>query len=168
MKKTVLVYGLIMGAIFISGALYMTNLLFYKNPEIKGNDFLGYVAMIIIYSLIFFGVRNYRNQYLDGFISFKKAFKTGALITLTAATFYVVVWLFYYYLFVPDFMDKYTEYVLRHAAPSELEDKTQMMNNFKTMYKNPLFVILITYAEILPLGLVVSLVSSLILKKKVH
>lgn len=166
MKKTVLIYGLIMGTVFITGALYMTDLLFYKNPDIESNDFLGYVVMIIIYSLIFFGIRNYRNHYLNGIITFKKAFKTGAMITLIASTLYVVVWLFYYYLFIPDFVDKYAEYVLRHAVPSELESKTQMIQDFKTMYKNPLFVILITYAEILPLGLIVSLISSFILKKK--
>ena len=166
MKKTVLIYGLIIGTIYITGALYMTDLLFYKNPDIKSNDFLGYVVMIIIYSLIFFGVRNYRNHHLNGVISFKKAFKTGVMITLTASTLYVVIWLFYYYLFVPDFMDKYTEYVLRHASPSELDAKTQMMNDFKTMYKNPLFIVLITYVEIFPVGLIVSLVSALILKKK--
>jgi len=166
MKKIVLTYGLIAGAIFIAGALYMTRLLFYKNPDIESNDFLGYVVMIIIYSLIFFGVRNYRNKYLNGVISFKKAFKTGTLITLTASTLYVVIWLICYYLFLPDFMDKYTEYVLRHTSPSELEVKAQMMQGFKTMYNNPLFVILITYAEILPIGLLVSLISSFILKKK--
>lgn len=71
-----------------------------------------------------------------------------------------------YFLFLPDFMDKYTEYVLRHASPAELETKTQTMQDLKTMYKNPLFVILFTYAEILPVGLIVSLISSFILKKK--
>jgi|SRR5690554_489027 len=166
MKKIVWVYGLIMGTIFITGSLYMTHLLFYKNPDIESNDLLGYVVMIIIYSLIFFGIRNYRNRYLQGVISFKQAFKTGALITLIASTVYVVVWLFYYYMFLPDFLEKYTEYVIRHAPPAELETKTQTMQHFKNMYENPLFVILITYAEILPIGLIVSLISSFSLKKK--
>lgn len=166
MKKIVWVYGLIIGIIFISGSLYMTYLLFYNNPDIKSNDFLGYAVMIIIYSLVFFGIRNYRNRYLNGFITFKKAFKTGVLITVTASTVYVGVWLFWYYTFLPDFMDKYTAYVLRHAAPSEVEAKTQMMLDFKTLYENPVFVTLLTYAEILPVGLVVSLISSFILKKK--
>ena len=82
---------------------------------------------------------------------------------------YVVVWLFYYYLFVPDYLDKYIPLVLKETAQnsaSELAAKTKEMENFKTMYKNPLFVILITYSEVLPVGLAVALISSLILKKK--
>ena len=79
---------------------------------------------------------------------------------------YVVVWMFYYYLFVPDFMDVYTTYVLENCTPGELQAKTTEMANFKEMYNNPLFVILITYSEVLPVGLVVTLISALILKKK--
>jgi len=166
MKKTVLIFGLIMGAIFTAGTIYMSELLFYKNPEIKSNDLLGYVVMVIIYSLIFIGIRNYRNNQLNGVISFKKAFKTGAMITMIASTLYVVISLVYFYKFAPDYMDKYTEYVLRHTPPAELEAKAQSMEDFKTMYENPLFVVLFTFAEILPLGLIVTLVSSLILRRK--
>ncbi len=41
-------------------------------------------------------------------------------------------------LFLPDFTDKYTEYVLRHTLPTELETRTQMMQGFYTMYENPI------------------------------
>jgi hypothetical protein len=34
------------------------------------------------------------------------------------------------------------------------------------MYKSTVFVILMTYAEILPVGLIISLISALILKRK--
>lgn len=77
-----------------------------------------------------------------------------------------MVWLFYYYLFVPDFIDVYTNYVLTTCAPEDLQAKTDQMADFKEMYKNPLFVILITYSEVLPIGLVVALVSALLLKRK--
>ena len=52
------------------------------------------------------------------------------------------------------------------ASPDELTKVTEEMNSFKEMYKNPIMVILFTYMEILPLGIVFSLVSALILKKK--
>lgn len=165
MKKTVLIFGLIIGTILCANMIVMINMM-YTSTDFKGNDILGYAAMVVLFSLIFFGVRNYRNKNLNGFISFGKAFKTGALIALVGSTMYVVVWLFYYYLFVPDFIDVYTTYVLDNCAEGDLQAKTAEMANFKEMYKNPLFVILITYSEVFPIGLVVALVSALILKKK--
>lgn len=165
MKRIILIFGAIIGTILCVNILFMVNLM-YTNTEFKGNDVLGYTAMVLLFSLIYFGVRNYRNKYLEGKITFGQAFKTGALISLLASTIYVVFWLFYYYLFVPDFIDVYTEYVLKLSTPETLEAKTTEMADFKEMYKNPLFVILITYFEVLPIGLLVALVSAFFVKKK--
>jgi hypothetical protein len=140
----------------------------YTNPGFESNDVLGYAFMVVVFSMTFFGIRNYRNKVLDGIISFGQAFKTGALIAFIGSTMYVAVWLFYYYLFVPDFMDQYTIHVLKEAARdgADLKAKTEEMAKFKDMYKSPFFVIIITYTEVLPIGLIVALVSALILKKK--
>lgn len=164
MKRNVLLYGSIIGIILCVNMVLMVNVI-YNNPTVKANDIVGYAAMVVMFSLIFFGVRNYRNKQPDGLITFGKALKTGALIALVGSTIYVIVWLFYYYLFVPDFIDAYTKRVLNTCSPSDLASKTKEMANFKEMYKNPLFVILITYFEVLPVGLAVTLVSALILKK---
>jgi hypothetical protein len=170
MKRNVLIFGLILGTILCANMIYMVHLC-YTDPDMKGNDVLGYAAMVVVFSMTFFGIRNYRNNQLDGIISFGKAFKTGALIALVGATMYVVIWLFYYYQFVPDFLDKYIPRVLEDAAqngatPAEMASTTEKMKDLREMYKNPLFVVLITYAEVLPVGLVVALISSLILKRK--
>jgi len=165
MRKTVLIFSLILGTIMCINMVILVNML-YNNPDFKGNDVLGYAAMVVVFSLIFFGVRNYRNKQLGGYISFGRAFKTGTLIALVASTMYVVAWLFYYYLFVPDFIDIYTQHVLKNTAATDLAAKTKEMADFKEMYKNPLFTILITYSEVLPVGLIVALVSAFILKKK--
>lgn len=170
MKKSILIYGCIIGVILAINLVFMVNLL-YNNPNMESNDVVGYAAMIIVFSLIFFGVRNYRNKQGEGFISFKEAFKMGAAIAFIAATMYVISWVFYYYLFVPDFMDKYAEYVLsssekKGATAATLAEQAKDMESFKHMYKNPLFVVLITYSEVLPVGLITALISALILKKK--
>lgn len=170
MKKYVLIYGLIMGSILCVNALYQANLC-YNDPDYRSNDVLGYSTLIVIFSLIFFGIRNYRNKQLNGVITFGKAFRMGAIIALTSASIYVIVWLLYYYLFVPDFLDHYIPHVLKEASRSgateaELVRKTAEMNQYKEMYKNPFFIVLATLAEVLPIGLVVALISSLILKSK--
>jgi hypothetical protein len=165
MKKIILIFGSVIGAILSINAIAHMNMI-YSNPDYKANDVLGYASLVIIFSLIYFGVRNYRNSRLGGKIGFPKAFKTGALICLVASTVYVIIGLLYYYLFVPDFIDVFTEYMIRNSPAEEVETTTAQMENFKEMYKNPLFVILITYAEVLPIGMIVALLSALIVKKK--
>jgi hypothetical protein len=167
MISIVIIFGSILGAILITNGLIMVNLLM-NNPDLDTNDVLGYAAMVVVFSLVYFGVRNYRNKRLGGFISFGKAFKAGALIALVASTIYVGIWLFYYYLFVPDFLDHYINYALRHTSEAKLAAKTREMAEYKEMYQNPLFVILISYMEVLPIGLVVALVSALIVKRKTN
>lgn len=170
MKRNVLIFGLILGTILAGNMVYMVNMI-YSSPNAETNDVVGYAAMVVVFSLTFFGIRNYRNKELSGVISLGKAFKTGALIALLGSTMYVVVWLFYYYLVVPDFMEQYTVCVLNKAtregaSASELTAKTEEMAQYKEMYKTPLFVVLLTYAEVLPIGLVVAFISALILKRK--
>lgn len=170
MKKTALVFGLINGILICSMMIYSTAAC-CKNPETKGNDVLGYASMLVAAAFIFIGIKHFRDKYQDGFISFSKAFQVGLLITLIASTMYVVVWLIDYYVFIPEFMDKYSEHVLFRAksagaTPAELAEKAKEMAEFKEMYKNPLFVVLITFVEVLPIGLIVALISAAVLKRK--
>lgn len=102
MKKTVWIFGLIIGGILAANMVAMVQMVY--SGKFKGNDFVGYAALVVIFSIIFFGIRNYKNKQNAGLISFGKAFKIGTLIAFIGSTVYVVVWLFYYYLFVPDFM----------------------------------------------------------------
>lgn len=165
MNRIVLIFGLIIGTILSINMLITVRLL-YTNPDFQGNEVVGYTAMVVLFSLIYFGVRNYRNKQLGGVISFGKAFKMGALIALVGSTIYVITWLFCYYLFVPDFFDQYMTHVLNNASPSEIAAKTKEMETYREMYKNPFFVVLFTYLEILPIGLIIALISALIVKRK--
>jgi hypothetical protein len=121
--------------------------------------------------LVYVGIRNYRDKYNGGVISFGKAFKIGAMIVLIASTIYVVAWLIDYFFFIPDFMEKFSAQELDKlkssgASQIEIDKETKEMANFTKMYKNPFFNAMMTYVEILPVGLIVTLISSLILKRK--
>ena len=52
------------------------------------------------------------------------------------------------------------------ASQIEIDKQAKEMTDFAVMYKNPFFNALMTYAEILPVGLIVTLISSFILKRK--
>ena len=170
MKKNILIYGLISG--LVVSALMAVNLsMASKNDNFDNSVLIGYASMIIAFSLVFVGIKNFRDKYNGGRISFGKAFKVGFFITLIASTIYVVVWLFEEHYFFPDFIDKYTANEIKKLNASgisatKLASKTKELEEAKEMYKNPALKILFTYLEILPVGLVVTLISSLILKRR--
>lgn len=169
MKKVVLIYGIIAGLI-VTGMMAFSTGYFCAKGDFEGGMIYGYSAMIIAFSMIFVGVKSFRDKHEGGMIKFGKAFKVGLFISLIASTIYVIGWLINYYCFIPDFMDKYAAAMISKAKASgisadELAKKTADMAKMKEWYKNPLVVILMTYVEILPVALIVSLISALILKR---
>lgn len=165
MKKIIFTFSLVIGVLLATNAIIHINMM-YSSPDFKANDVLGYTILFILFSLIFFGVRNYRKNHLDNKISFLRALKVGALICFLASTVYVVIGLSYYYLFAPDFIDVLSEYMIKNSTPENVEDTTAQMADFKEMYKNPLFAIFVSYMEVMPFGMIVALISALIVKKK--
>lgn len=173
MKKKIIIYGLIAGIIVTAQMLFSVNYMSYCNGNLDyGTSMvIGYASMLIAFSLVFVGIRNYRDQYNEGIITFGKAFKIGILIVLIASTMYVVAWLINYYFFSTDFIEKYSAHMIDQlkgsgASVQEIEKQTKEMADFAQMYKNPFFNAMITYTEIFPVGLIVTLISSLLLKRK--
>jgi amino acid transporter len=173
MKKNIIIYGLIAGLVVSISMLSTVNYLSHceGNVDYDTSLLLGYASMLIAFSLVFVGILNYRNKFNGGVISFGKAFKIGIMIVLIASTIYVAAWLIDYFYFIPDFAEKYAAHMLDElkasgASQVEIDKQTKEMANFAAMYKNPFYNAMMTYAEILPVGLVVTLISSLILKRK--
>ena len=171
MKKTVLVCGVIAG--LISTSLFIGLMILGKasDDHFKNGMLYGYTLMILAFAFIFVGTKITRDKHNGGIISFGKAFRVGLYITLIASTIYVIVWLIDFYVFNPDFGEKYAAHVLEKlkasgASASEIAKQTTAMEKFSQMYKNPFFNALLTYSEILPVGLVVSLISALTLRRK--
>lgn len=173
MKKNILIYGLAAGVIVSILMLFSVNYLSHcnGNTDYGTSMLIGYASMLIAFSLVFVGIRNYRDKYNDGIISLGKAFKIGLMMVLIASTMYVVAWLISYFFFMPDFLEKYSTYTLNElkasgASQIEIDKQAKEMASFAKMYKNPFFNAMMTYAEILPVGLIVTLISALILKRK--
>lgn len=174
MKKNIIIYGLIAGIVVAILMLLSVNYLSYCEGNVDYNTsmLIGYASMLIAFSLVFVGIRNYRDKYNGGVISFGKAFKIGIMIVLIASTIYVVAWLIDYFFFMPDFAEKYSAHMLDQlkasgASQAEIDKQTKEMANIARMFKNPFFNAIMTYAEILPVGLIVTFISSLILKRKI-
>lgn len=172
MKKHVVVYGIIAGLI-VSVLMGTTMLITHDNPNAFMGPIgmvIGYTWMLIAFSLIFVAIKNYRDKHNGGLVSFGKAFRIGFLISLIASTLYVITWALEYHFFIPDFPEMYTAHVLatekaNGATEQQLAAKAAEMAVQWEWYKNPFFFALLTYSEILPVGIVVSIISALVLKR---
>ena len=170
MKKTVLTFGLISGAV---SSLLMMLLMIYGVDKIGFDKavIVGYTSIVVSLLLVPFGIRSYRENVGGGSITFGRAFAVGILITLISCICYVVVWLIAYYNFMPDFVERYAAYMVEKARASGASQQTiaatiQEMNSMKVMLENPLINAAVTFTEPFPVGLLVTLISAAILRKK--
>lgn len=164
MKNTILKNGLF-GGIIVSSFMASMTLYMKENPNYEPNVIIGFGGMLVAFIFLFLGMKQTRDAG-NGFISFGKAFKTGLLISVVISTIYVIIWLVIYYNFFPDFMERYSKLVLNKAKPEDLASQTAEMNQMTEWYKNPLMIISLTFMEILPMGILVSLVAALVMKRK--
>lgn len=166
MKRAVLIYGVIAGLISCTGFLLLG-----QSMDFDKGMIYGFGSMIIAFSLIFVAVKNYRDKQNNGIITFGKAFQLGLLVAFIASTIYVFVWLYSLNYLFTDFPEKYSSYVVAQAkaagaTSAEVNAKIAEMQQFKQSYKNTVVVILYTYLEILPIGIIISLITAAFLKRK--
>jgi uncharacterized protein YegL len=118
------------------------------------------------------GIKNFRDKQNGGIITFGKGFLLGFMISLIASTMYVITWGIEFHFFMPDFIDKYSAMQVKqlHASGvtgAALDEALKSIETESYNYKhNPLFFAMYTYMEILPVGIIITLVSALILKRK--
>lgn len=166
MKRIILIYGLLSGAITIG--IIITSIMIWG---IEGqSEWLGYLIMVAALSLIFFGIKTYRDRELGGVITFGTAFKLGLGISVVAGFVYVGAWETYLQASNADFMGQYaTSYIdqlqAEGASEQELADARSMMDEYKAMYENPFTRLGITFLEIFPVALLITLISAGLLRK---
>lgn len=170
MKKIVLRFGLASGAVLL--ALSAVTLPCMSGAvDFDHGEIVGYSVMVLSFLLVFFGVRSYRENVGGGSIGFGKAFQVGILITLITCAMYVLAWEIAYFNFFPNFLDQYSAHVLAKmratgASEADIRATTAQMASLAKNYKNPLFNSAITFMEVFPVGLIVTLVSAAILRRK--
>lgn len=169
MKKTVLIFGLISGA--ISSVLMVATVPFAHKIGFNKALIVGYTTIVLSFLLVFFGIRSYRDNVGNGQITFTKAFAVGICITLISCIFYVVTWEILYFNFMHDFMDNYGADMIEKlkasgASAAAVQVQVEHLKKLKEQYENPLFNSLMTFIEPFPVGLAITFLSAAVLRKK--
>jgi hypothetical protein len=171
MKKIVLVYGLIAG--FIVGGMILVSIPLWQNEILNfdNGELVGYTTMVIALSMVFFGIKSYRDNYSKGVITFWGGCKVGLLITLVASICYALSWEVSFATMGDEFTQQMTDHYFQEmkdggATEAELQQAKKDWDAFAEMYKNPIIRFGVTLMEILPVGLAISLLSAGLLRKK--
>ena len=171
MKNIVIKYGLIAGAILITMIITMMMVMGSSADFEKGESF-GYIFIIGSFMTVFLGIREYRDKISGGLINFNSVFRVGILITLMASVIYAAGWMIYFHFFDNSFIEKYTEYYTHKIQSSgkTTEEIAADIASFKSMmenYENPLMMALYTFLEVFPIGLIITILCSLLMRRKV-
>jgi hypothetical protein len=165
MKKIVVTFGLISGAIMT--LMMFATLPFTNSPWLQSHSMaVGYTTIVLSFMLVFFGIRSYRENVGGGTITFGRAFAVGILITLISSVMYVITWEIMYF-GIPSFGERFMTMCVAHvknsgASPEAIQTQLDQLKYLD----NPLINAAMTFTEPFPVGLIITLVSAAILRKK--
>ncbi len=148
MKTSVItfsVYGILVGFIaFLAGLSF----------DITTNEIFGYATIVASLLFVYFGIRHFRDRKNNGKVSFKQGLMLGVSISIFTAIGIAVADYIYTAFVNPDFFIEYAEKI-------KAEDPTAEIQEF-TSAQAAVFM----FAIVFIIGLIVSLISSLILQRR--
>jgi hypothetical protein len=166
MFRLILAFGLAAG---VGAALPMCYFAAGSDSAAAHSYVVGYAVLLLAQSLVFVGVKRYRDRVLGGMIRFLPAFGLGLAISAVAGIVYVIGWeitlAITNYAFVDDYAASAVEAMRASGATAaEVAAVAAKMAEFRLQYMNPLFRMPMTFVEIFPVGVLVSLVSAALLR----
>jgi hypothetical protein len=166
MLRIILIYGIIGGLIV---AVPMAVSWLTSDGKIPDNAALyGYSAILLSLTMVFVGIKHYRDKVLGGVIRFLPALGVGLGISAVASLFWVVGWeitLATGFDFASAYLDSVVAAAEARGAPAaEIERIRAETAEFLAMYANPPFRMAVTFVEMFPIGVLISLFSAALLR----
>ena len=164
--RYVLIYGALAGAIAIS---FITASIAVESLSHLQSVWFGYLVMLAALSLIFVGVKRYRDVECGGVIGFGRALGVGLAMGLVAGLVYVAGWEAYLATTDGNFMADYAAATVADmraagASAAVIAAAVAQMAEAIEQYRQPLLRMLITFSEILPVCVLVPLLSAAVLR----
>ncbi|MEO6689241.1 MAG: DUF4199 domain-containing protein [Dokdonella sp.] len=166
MLRKILSYGTV-GGLFIGGVVFVLTVT--SKDHMPYGMVIGYLTMLVGLSTVFAAIKRQRDTELGGVIRFWPAFGLGIGITLVASVLYVIAWEAALAVTHMDFGGVYANILVEQekakgVSGEALAKFSAEMEQFRMQYASPLYRMPMTFTEIFPLGLLVSLVSAALLR----
>jgi uncharacterized protein DUF4199 len=170
MLRYILRYGIVAGLIVATPMVWrMLAASPNQTEEPVAGMLLGYLTMIVALTAVFLGVKAYRDKVLGGVIRFLPALGLGLGISAVASLLYMIGWEISIAFSSFDFVAFYKAYIVNSAKAhgatgAELDKAIADADAFAKMYVNPVYRMPMTFIEMFPVGVLVSLISAAILR----
>ncbi len=168
MKKTIIRYGLYGGTVIC--VLFLLSLFLADGLDFGTQEVIGYASMVVALSFVYFGIRHFRDRENSGSLSFGTGLKIGLGISLITALMFGILDVIYVKFMNPDFMETYYASVLADLEASlpesEYQERARAMEAEKELFTNPLMNFFLMFITVFLIGLIMSILSALILKRK--
>ena len=125
--------------------------------------------MLVALTGVFLGVKHYRDRELGGVIKFLPALGVGLAISAVASLGWVIAWEMSLAITKFDFGAMYSQMMVDNAKAegASAERLSQVVKDaraFADMYANPFISMGMTFIEMFPIGIVISLISAALLR----
>ncbi len=168
MLRKILSYGCIAG-LLVGIPLSVIALTMSGHASMSYGMAVGYLIMLVALSTVFVAIKRQRDVDGGGVIGFWPAFGLGLGISAVAGVFYVVSWEIAQAINGGDFAADYAKALIaqqqaKGASAEALARLGAEMEEFKVQYAKAAYRLPMTFAEIFPVGVLVSLVSAGLLR----
>ncbi len=170
MLRNVFSYGALAGMI-VGIPLFALTVAGAGRRPLSHSAVIGYCIMLIALSTVFVAIKRYRDDGLGGVVRFWPAFGLGVGISFVASLFYVVAWEAALAVTHLDYGSSYASAMIEQQRAKGVTGEAlarfvATMDAFKAQYRNPLYRLPMTFAEIFPVGVLVSAVSAALLRNR--
>ena len=168
MKKSVLRYGLYAGLAMLILSLIHVFILMPPNITWETAEVVGYLTMVLSMIFVFLGIRHFRDRVNGGILTFGQGLKVGLLIVLIPA---ICFGLFnvLYTAAKPEWKNEYYSYheqKMRETTPPEqINAELEKLSKSRELFDNPMMEFLFMAGTVLVIGLIVTIISSLALRR---
>ena len=168
MLRYIVTYGVIAGVV-VGVPLSAMTLTMSGHAMMSYGMLIGYLTMLIALSAVFLAIKRHRDVDLGGVIKFWPALMLGLGVSAVAGVIYVIAWEVSCAVAHADFAGAYARAMIaeqeaKGVSGVALARFKAEMDQFKVQYANPLWRWPETFAEIFPVGVIVSLVSAGLLR----
>ena len=168
MFRKILIYGVLAGLV-VGSVLSALMVSMGDHAPSESSMLIGYLTMLVGLSAVFIGIKRHRDLDLGGVIRFWPAFGMGLAMSVIAGIFYALSWEAAVALSDIDFAQTWSTYMIEEqraqgVSGPALEQFIAEMEAFRVQYANPWFRLPMTFTEIFPVGVLVSLISAALLR----